>query len=344
VPIVPVGTTIGGYLAHDKIARGDSIPDAGRVRLLAGRINTLLGRRFKRLWQKSGPGFSTYSAAGSATTWRGLFHTSPNIKGVRVEMILRGSDSVGSDRYYEWTVGGVAQRRRRVVTDTTATTAANFQLRFDSQEFVDGSGDPLAGDTQYEFSLTVNDGCRVIGATIYELKRDVLDTDLHVAVRTDPLAIGSPVLAREIEDLHNGAWSVWQKQGPVHVAWSNDDVTPPTRTGSTYANVIDASTAGYSASAAGQWHYTTDHGRYSADTVPCVFWCYASVNAGAGGRVRFTDSGGTMATITGIGTTPQIYTTTATIACRDSLVVVEHSDAGVNTITTHAAGFYELGT
>jgi hypothetical protein len=76
--------------------------------------------------------------------------------------------------------------------------------------------------------------------------------------------------------------------------------------------------------------------------VPCRFWCYASVDAGSGGRVRFTDSGGTMATITGIGTTPQIYTVDASIATRDSLVIVEHSDAGANTITTHAAGFYEL--
>ncbi len=350
MPRVPVDRAPSAYLAHDKLGRNAALPDAESMVRLATRTNAILGRRFKRLWSKNGPGQTSYMAAGSATTWRGVFHTSPNVRSVRVQVIHQCAGvnpALGTDHYYQFTVGGVAQRRRNVGTDGYDQSTASFldHLRYDTGTFYDGAGNQLAGNTQYEFSLTVNDGCRIVGVTIYECRALSLDTDTQTAVRYDTMAVGTPVLASHLEDLHNGAWLAWQKQGPVHVAWSTEDTGPPVRTGATYENVIDGATTGYAATAAGQWAYMDGHGSFSSATVPCVFWCHANTDVGATGRVRFIGSGGVLATITGIGTTAQIYTVTATVAAIDTLVVIEHSNAtGGQSITTRAAGFYELGT
>ncbi len=349
MPKIIVPKNLDQFLQHDKAARNACIPDAEQVLKLAYRTNAIAGRRFKRLWSKFIPGTDAYSAVGASTLWRGVFHTSPNVGDVRVQVIARGSENLGTAHYYEWTVGGVPQGRRYVIVDETLSGPTDYYygatLRLSKQRFVDGAGEPLAGNTQYEFSLEVNDGCRVVGATIYEATRSQLDTDIHTAVRVDPLAVGSPVLSREIADMHHAAWHIWQKQGPVHVAWSNEDITPPTQTGTTYRNLIDATTTGYSASASGQWLHGAGHHRFFTNTMSCLFWCYASTDAGSNGRVRFTGSSGTLATITGIGTTPQIYSTVLNITAADSLVVLEHSNSNAGqTTTTHAAGFYELDT
>lgn len=345
--IISVPKVPGSGYSHVRVARNESIPDGFGLSVLAGQANMILGRRKKVLWSHANIGTdprAIHTATG--IVYAGRFYTSPNPRAVKVRMLVIDSTAAGADPYLQWTVGGVAQPAISIAAGPAAPTATPSGLRVIDRTFIDGSGNDLAGATAYDFKVEATDGASICGATIYEVVNAEFDTTYHTCVPTDVYAVGAKILDRDITALIEKIWTAYKQQGTHHVRWSNEDTSPRARNSATYENVIDGATTGYAATAAGFPYYPYRRGRQTTTTVPCVFWAYASTNAGSTGRVRFTDGGGTLATITGIGTTLQVYTTTGTIDSTQTrrLCVIEHSDSTPNTITTRAAGFYELTT
>lgn len=341
VPAVPSAGIKPLHLgANGRVTSG---PAQARI---ANFVNMLVGRRCKVL-------MSRYNGVGTASTkfqdgCEGQFRTSAYPSNVFAVVLLTRTNSATVHGTCTWTVGppgaGVAQATQYVGGNTTASDAPN-DLFIISQVFVDGSGDPLAGSTAYNTSMALGGtNIAVVGMIIYELPSGTLDTSVS-GLSCDVSSVGSPVLDRDLAAITDRLWAYYCDGGTHHIRWLSVGGGRP-RTSATYANVLDGSTAGYSAAAAGHWTWPYRRSTLAGTTVPVTLWVMASTNVGSTGRVRFVNSAGTIGTITGIGTTKQIYSTTATLdaTLTSDLVITEHSDSAANTITTYGFGCYDLTT
>jgi hypothetical protein len=218
-------------------------------------------------------------------------------------------------------------------------------LVIDRQRFVDGGGAPLVGDATYELTSTLSN-LTIVAYAIYEIPRTKLDTDNdNLVLPTDVYAVGAPILDRDIAAMTNAVWYMYRRQGPTQFAWTADyAITPPRNSSLTYANVLDGTTTGWSANAAGFWTIPYRRNRLTGNTVSVVLWTYGRMIANTGGTSRFVNSAGVLGTISGFTTTPSFRTTTATLdtTLTSDLVIVTHNGNGVDQIETLAAGMYEF--
>ena len=340
-------TAVG--IEHLRRGRNGAIPDALGMASLAAQVNMLAGRRKKVLWDAGGMvGTPLTPAAGTSTIWRGYFRTGPNPRAVVAHIITLGSSTAyaTSGQSMQIHVGPPGALVSQPVIYLSAGGVTPNDARYIERVLMDGSGNDLVGNTVYEIKVDSNEGARPVGIVVYERSSDQLSTTSHVCVPQDVWVTGGPIVDSHYADILDTLWTLYAQNGTHHARWTNHDTTPPTCNSATFANVIDGSTAAWSSSDAGFWYYPEGRGTLSSDGVDCVFWCIASTDTGSTGQVRFVDSSGTLATITGIGTTLQVYTATGTIdaSVTSDLCIIQHADSTPNTITTYAAGFYEYTT
>jgi hypothetical protein len=326
-----------------KLGRNGAITDGWGMGTLADALNMLASRRLHVLasWGVRA------ASPGVPQDARGYFHTSPNCRRVEAVIIAAKSNANPTAGYYEWTVNGSALPRR-YFGGTSGSSSAPNEIVVDRQALLNGTS---IGDTTNTVSLTVNTDMRVYAVIIYERPLTALYTDSS-AVVVDPAVFkaGAPILDRDIAALTDGLWKLYRRQGTHHFAWTNlASGGAASRLGTTFANILDGTTTGYGANAAGFWTIPHRRGRLATAGLEAVFWCRSRISGGAGtGRVRLVNSAGTLVTITGItGATITTYTGTCTLdtTLSSDLVVVEQSgsDAGT-TVETYACGLYEYKT
>lgn len=333
-------------LKHLHYGRIDQITDGPWMAGFASFVNMLTGRRQKLLYSKFEACIEDRFLDSSVSRCNHMFRTSPYTGGVQCVALLRRLYSTSAQGEYTWTVNGVAQPTMYAGAENVMTFDGPDMIFMQSQTFVDGSGDPLAGNTVYEASLSVTSGL-VLGVCVFETWKSQLVTGTG-GVPLDVYAVGSPVLDRDIASLTDQLWTLYCQQGTHHIRWSHGGAgaADPTRTGTTWENVLDGTTTGYGANAAGHWVYPYRRNTLAGSTVAVTFWTYASSSSGTTGQVRFVNNDGTIATITGIGaldwySTTGVFDTTLT----EDLVIVEMNNTNVAATTTvRDYGCYEYTT
>lgn len=344
--IVDTKYQFGRGLPIEAMARNGQITDGANMATLANYVNMIAARRFKILAQG---GNSISGLLSTSATIAAQWHTSPNCGGVEVVLVLGPSTSATAFGSYTFTVDGVAQATRYITGDTGGVSGPN-DLVFDHQTFVDGSGDPLAGDTDYEATMTLTNAA-LLYYIIYERPRNSLDTDTDTAIATDVFAYNAPILDRDVATMVDAMWKLHRRQGAVHFTHQVQLGTPPSEPTTTFINILDGSLAIVGAAAAGFWTIPYRKNRLAGSTVDVVLWAYGEVVApGAGtGQVKFANSAGTIGTVTGFAGAAEFRSTTgtldATISTSD-LVVVSHriTVADGAEMVTYAAGMYEYLT
>lgn len=336
-------------LRSQSMARNGKYTSGANAALVADMVNMLSGRRMHMLAAAGSHASALFPGTG---TMRAYIHTSPNIAGVEAIVIVTRKSTGASHGAFQWTVDSYANPVRYVAGGSGAA-ATPSSLAFERVRLViDSSNTNLAGDTAYSISCNLNAGStgalECHGMMVYEVTRKQMDSNTHTCVPSDVFKAGSPILDRDIEDLTASLWTIYRRQGPTQFNWTDTENSPPTQTGSTWKNILSGSTAGWASTDRGFWTIPYRKGRLiSSGTVAVRCWARAAVNTGSGGRVRFINSAGTIATITGFGTSASVITADATLDATIStsdLVVVEHSDSTGNTVTTYAAGMYEYLT
>jgi len=337
---------------HLRTARNRVAPDSMRHAQLAADLNMLAGRRMKRLFSQWVRVQDVPSVVGGRDIWFTRFHTSKNVLDVRVRMLsMPATYRAGATSYHhQWTVGGVAQPAlyQSAVTTSVPPPGSIMVDDYSLRQTPGGvTGDPLAGDTTYEASLFISRDARPIGCTLYEVVRPDLDSAVHLAVPYDVLGVGAEIFGRDHGDFVDTAWALHKRQGAQHVSWSVHDGVAKAQTGTTYANVLDGSTAAYALGSVAGFHtHPRGRGRLVQGR-SVLLGVFGSTNTGSSGRCRFEDDSGTIGTITGIGTTEQWYTTEVewnNTAAAFTRIAVAISDAAGNTMNAKAAVMYDYMT
>ncbi len=152
------------------------------------------------------------------------------------------------------------------------------------------------------------DGCRVIGATVWELPRLMLDTATDAAVDAYQFGRNLPIEDADVLDLLAATEKAWKRLGSQYIAWSTDPGLSGTgyitRTSATAANLIDQSATTWTSATPGFSCMPTNRGSFESNNVPCVFGYYGQVysggtGAGSGVVTLHRDNSGTaIATVT----------------------------------------------
>lgn len=326
-------------LTEIAMARQGGVTDSFGINSIAGYVNHIAARRMHVLAQG---GNSVGNYAGSGLSIGGSFHTSPNCNRVEALMIAGRSTSgtvLGSSR---WSIGATFITPTVYTSGSVAGTVGPQDLSVSRTRMLDAGAD-LVGNTTYTWGLeTGATPISVLYFVIYEVPRESLNQSTDTAVPLDVFQVGAPILDRDIADVTDALWTLYKRQGIPQFNFAHVSGTAPSAN-ATFKNVLDATTTGFASTAAGYYTIPYRKNRMTKTTLDVVLWTVAVVAAGADGQVKFTNSAGTIGTITGIGAATT-YTTTATIDASTSgsqLVVVEHKSAA-STITTIAAGMYEL--
>jgi hypothetical protein len=303
---------------------------------LANLLNTIAFRRGKVLLSKF-----TYlgNFPSPSQAFFARFYCSPKVTDVYVAMLLGDSGTPVANTYF-WTVDGVVQATR-AVQQTLVPSPGPSAYQLQLSRFVDAGGNALAAGV-HDVNLQMAGTAAITGCVIFEVASNFGDT--AQALAPDVYSVGSPVTGRDLAALHDRAWLLHRQQGTHHIHWT-DNAVGKTQLGATYKNILDATTTGYAATAAGFWTIPFRQATLAGTTVPVTMWVYASSD-GTTGRVRFVNAAGVIATITGIGA-PGYYTATGTLdpTLASDLVIVEHSEATAGkTITTRGAGMYSFDT
>ncbi len=328
-------------------ARNGHITDGLAVSSLASYINMIAARRMHILAQ--GGAAVTGGLGGSSPALQYInASTSPNIAAVEVLTICTPFAGTLSPANFFWNVNGPGfyQQQARMYIGTNASGAAGpGSVVVLKQRLVDDTGANLIGDTQYSFDVELN-AASLLYYVIYEVPRTTLNTATHTAIPTDVFGVGAPILDRDVATMTDAMWKIYRRQGSPCFTWAEDLGIGASRAGTTYANILSGSTAGYSSSAAGFWTIPYRKNRMTGSTVNVVLWATGFVSAGTGGRVRFSNSSGVIGTITGYTTAKLQRSTTATLDATQTsdLVTVEISDSGLNTMNCQTAGMYEYMT
>jgi hypothetical protein len=355
MPIIDSHPPQPAGLIQRYVAGNQRITDSFRLADLATFTNMLAGRRFHVLG--SGGQSIGVQIAGPSQIATTRFHTSPNCGGVEVMMVVGRGNSNTVFGNFAWTLSDGAGAANIVTTAThrvggsTAATAGPNEITVERIRIVDAAGAELAGDTEYTLSITgVSINLSILSFMIYEVPRTTLDTSTHTAISPDVFGVGSPILDRDVADIVDALWTIYTRQGVSQIYWSDLTGNNPSTTGTTWVNILDASTAGYSANAAGFWTIPYNKGRLvTSGTVDVKLWAIANVTPGGTAEVRFTGSGGLIGTVTGMttegatGVASSTATATLDTTLTSDLVVVEYRNSlAANGASLRACGMYEI--
>jgi hypothetical protein len=330
-------------------ARNGIGPPGSWTREYAGEyLNQLAAGRLKVPFQKHIPHGRHANASDSpADTWRFAFHSSPLATELTIRMVLAPTTVATAAASATWTSEtGLTGSGTTAVHPAVQSRAAEASKDPPSNWYEATARCPISSDTDYRFTLAVDDGAFVISATAYETPRTSLDTATDtLSVDPRPFVDGQPIYDAQAVDFLAALDKQW-KRGRAHLgSWCVDAVTAETRTSATYANLWNQSVTAYRAYDAAPsspgWIVTPAY-RDSLDStnVACVGYCYAS-QAAATGNVRFVGASGTLATIAITGAATW-YSTTFNLsgATATDKIEVMIAGSGAAAVSLYAAGAF----
>lgn len=299
----------------DRGFRNGHPPPAEELQNLVSEINTVATQRLKVPFCKTIRWPQCYNSVAAAETWRGQFHTGPNTTQIEVShLVAPGEDDpvVTIDARMRWAleevgVGTVNQtwlyHNDRRPNGTTAV------FLDDMNEIIQTWS--VSPDTTYRATLTQEDKLRVLSVTAHEVPPFVVAT-------TDP-GILDPTRYTELGQIYDSdaaamqalVTTLYKLMGTHYISFCVDANVGQVVSGTTWRNLVDLSTTAYGTHTQGFICPTQYHGRMqtSADVtanlerIPVT--CYAMMH-GEGDSVEldFTDSTGTIATLSTTATTP----------------------------------------
>jgi hypothetical protein len=308
---------------HKRWARNGQIPDAAFLRALVDGQNHIMAQRRKciiatpvrcELWWSG--------ASGTTNLWRVRCHTGHGASKLRfkIGMASNVSSSAADPRIdIDVTEAGGATTTRTVRAGVSYSTTTDGPSAFVFRSPT-VAVDP---DTTYEILVKAIDYIRPQSLAITEeSSSDFTDDYYHNIEPGVETSIWDTIRQRTLEGLSN----LWRRNGTHLLSWSevgwiDGGATFPggvalNSASPTWTNLVDRSSTSVSASSAGFYlgHTPSQLCRMSdGNTLNVVLAVYGAMSAGTG-SIRLQDSTGTRCSLTGIGTTPQWYTTTTTIA------------------------------
>lgn len=285
-----------------RFARNGMPVDPTLITQTSGALNNALAFRGKEVFRTAG----VVPATGNVTVnWnRFYYHSSPYVRDVKVRFLLARDDK------------GPGSTDTATVTLTsgafTGTATANVTAiqqisgAFDEMTQVDKiiTGVPADADVAGVLSIA---GARVISVCVWEMP-PVFDT-------ANGYVSTSYATNQQMLDAHRSGLvtlsNLIMRRGGSHVFnWCvNNDANAKTIASATDTNIIDGTT-GTASNTAGYTLDLTNKKRFGSTKVATIIAHYGFVSAGAGGSFKVKRSSGTtMATISGINTTPQWRTT-----------------------------------
>ena len=334
-------------IQHKRFARNGLIPEAPFARRIAIAQNHAMAFRRKTFLCASALDGRFNGTSGTTVLYRAYGHTGHGATHLGVVVGI-GLDTVSSGSApqveIKATMGGGA-------TDTLTLSAGNFTgTPTDSPSEIvwrDGLVAVTANDT-VEIRVAAMDYARILSILVYEIASDVIDSSVDYYVEGSP-TIGDPVYRGLVERTTEGLSKMWRHNGGHLLTWPGPGAStmPPYGT-TTWTNVIDAATS-VTANTAGFYLGDGDQTlegwcrKKNPGDLEVVLAAYCSVTGSATGEVRLQNSGGTVASITGMGTGEAWYTTTATLSGLGSIDKCDlqaRTSNGANTMTLHAVSMY----
>lgn len=317
-------------------------PSASAAVGLSDRLNTLMARRSNVLvGLATNTGLHSSFDSGSTSsivTYRWVGMTGPVAQQVRLHLtLLPAAVAVGGISFAQVrmtpgltsTGGAVAQN---VIFVAQHGTTTSFDSLFDIEQDFD------IGPSQiYRFELFLVNELRIVSASMYEnpLPNILGDTTATPAlINPSSIAKGKPITSQQVYSMISAADRIY-KAGKVLGTWCADyPGDEATRTSSTPANIIDASTA-VTSTTPGWLFDVSNSGTLSSTTVPVTFWVYASTSGS--GTVRFIDDLGTTISTVTAGATGW-YAGSGSMSTSSTKLDVLLAGDGTNLCTLYACG------
>lgn len=347
--VIPVNYLWGFLpLGRDPInyARNHIGPSGSGARDTAEYANYLLGGRKKVLFRKSIRPTQAIASTADESTWRWAGHTGPLTTALNCKYVaipLSGADYNNASRTYivmqeNLTGAGTSTTNTSLyMTDEDEGTIVPDDYRLLEQEFA------ITADTDYRFTLHVENGMRIISLTVSEINRLTVDTSTDTsAVDSTKFYQGGWIHDAPVTDIFDAADKVWKRNGKTLVTWSVAGTTAVTRSSATAANIFDQAVTTYGASTPGFPCVVTNSHSFDSNNVGVTMYCYASIPAGSG-KVKFLkDGGGELGSMTVNSSTAQFWTTTGNLdgtLTSDKLDIHIEGD-GTNALSCWAAGAF----
>lgn len=328
-------------MSRRRFAANGMIPQALFAQRAAGNLAHLKAHRrkvFGRWGAVTGDGMVT-SDAGTQTIWRTLVQTGVGASHVAflVGFLPAPGNASGQRLEIDLDDGGGAVTYAITPGDRTGTAAGS-----PNEATWRTLRAPVAEDTVYSIEVRKLNGCRPVSFLCYEQAPREADENLEIG-------IGEPVTDAFRQTLLDGYAAAWKKNASHLISWlGTKDGTSPTESGTAWVNVIDgnatitANTAGFylgdGTTTLEQWCRVS-----SNKTLDVVLAAHGSCAGGSTGEVRLANSGGTLCSVTGIGSTSQWWTTTTTIAAIDTVSKADlqfRVAAGGSTLTLNAVSLF----
>jgi hypothetical protein len=202
----------------------------------------------------------------------------------------------------------------------------------------------ITGDTAYQLVLSQYQHARIRFVTAHELPRYTLLSTAAGFSDPTPVYQGGSILAATQADLLAMIRAMARRQGQQFVAHSTPTSTPLTMTGTTYKNIVDGTTSGYSATAQGTYTWPAYQGSRSASgSIPVEVYAYLKTTGAAStAYLKLVDSAGDIVELSTASTTGVWVTGTGTWSTSNAsrLVQALSKNTGGGTTSVWAWGMY----
>lgn len=345
-PVYHRGRNPSNYAGNGRLVTAEAFSEAARY------INMLAGRRLKVHLRRAGHSGDYAGGAGVAECCRGRFHTSPNVTALRARIVCQPvnstSTTINPQLFWEITTSNNASAGTATHGTVYVGRRKTGTIVPDDHFVIEQVMTGFSANTTYNAVLWRNDFVRIISVVLYEFPLDTVDINdaigaLDYAANPSSYYAGAEIVDGDITDLHNASHKLWERQGMNDISWSRWIGTAISTTSATFTNVLDATTTAYSATTAGFPIWPYKRGTRSSNNIPVVLYAYGT---GSTGEVRFTNSGGTIGTVT-LAAAATWATTTGNLdasQASDKVDVMYRSTNGVSSVSLLAAGMYEYQT
>lgn len=348
----------GGAFTLNNGFRNGAAPSGHKIRrVLADRVNTIGTQRQKIPFCKSIRAAQSYNGVAAATTWRFQWHTSPNCTRMGMKAVIApifDAAAVTPDPIITWKttiVGGASANQESIyhLGPENGTAAVVPDDQNEITQYWD-----VTADTTYRAELTQEDEFRILTCTVWEIPAVQANTADTNIVDPAPYHELGAIYDSDAAELQTVVTKLWKTMGAHYFSWCVDADGGKTVASATWTNVVDASTAGISATSQGFHAWPNYHGSLdgfdsgaSTEDIPVSIYAYLKTsNAASAAQCRFVDAAGTIGTLSSTSTTGEWVTSdvvwTASTAATAVKIDVEFNNvSGVDTSTCLAAGMYE---
>lgn len=330
-------------------ARNGKIPTAEWRRSIIGATNHVLRYQRKELFSSVGQlgAIPAAGGTGARARWRFRAHVGVGARAFVLTGLMAQTPTTGTGAAY-------TQVTAVPVGGGTTITAKIYYGNVDPSATVDDSLDELSEftittaalveDKTYEFLVEDYQNARIAQLTVYEAAAFLpIPPTVGAYLDANYAAVGAPILDVQRGQLLQRLTQMWASNSAVlfQFAAELDNGAAPELASATETNILDETSTTVSASTPG-WEHDLQYKRtLGTITVKCTFVVYARTTSGSGGVVKLKNSGGTLATISGITTGGAWYSTTVDMPATADKVDV-HMSTSAGTIRVLSAGLYML--